>query len=176
MSSIAGALGRSLGKKKRERLAETKYDYNYTDRAMAYREGVAAARQVSDQMPASTGQRWHMFDNDRYWDEAYYIPPDRSVADERHDAYNDFAAAYPHVEPYLDNINGVRILVIGCGTSAMARELVKLGFCNIVNADLSPVLVKRLLEDPDEALEGVDIVCVDATELYMYVRMLTDEP
>ncbi len=153
-----------MGRKKREKLAETKYDYNYTDRAMDYREGVAAARGVPGHF---VGQRWHMFDNDRYWDDRYLIPGDRRLEDVRYDAHNEFAAALPHIEPYLENIDGHRILVIGCGTSDLARQLAKLGHCNVVNADLSQRLIRRMLQ-PEEMTEGVDCVCADAADLFMY--------
>lgn len=166
MSGLLSTLGKSAGRRRRERRAESKYDYNYDDRALDYREEVAARREM-DPSAVRDAMRWHLFDNGRFWDERYYIPPDRSVEDAAYDAYNDFDAAYPHIEPYLDNVDGLRILVIGCGTSQIARKLAKLGHCSIVNADLSQQLVQRMLT-PEEIVEGVDVVCADATNMYMY--------
>ena len=162
--SLTAVLGHAVGKKKKERRAKTKYDYNYTDRAVDYREQVAQRRQVSEKF---VGQRWHMYDNNKYWDEKYYIPPDQSIEDAHDEAYNDFAAVLPHIEPYLENVDGCRVLILGCGTSQIGRQLQKMGFTNIVNADLSPKLIHRMLE-PAELLEGVDCVCVDATNMYMF--------
>jgi SAM-dependent methyltransferase len=158
------AMGQNLHRKKRERRAESKYDHNYFDSAFDHRDKVVAERRLPNNF---VGQRFHLYDTDHYWNDKYYIRPDDHVADQEDDAYADLRTTMAQLDPYLDDIGGFRILIIGCGLSGLARELKRRGFVNVANVDSSAKLVAHMLQ-PADLEECVDAICADATSLYMY--------
>ena len=157
-------MGQNVHRKKREKFAESKYDFNYFDTAFDYRDKVAKERKIKQNF---VGQRWNLYDTDRFWNDHYHIPPDHRVSAAEEDVYNDLEVSIAQIDPYLNYIDGFRILIIGCGLSGLARELKTRGFTNITNLDCSTALVDHMLF-PADLGEGIDAVCGDSTNLYMF--------
>ncbi|XP_027731129.1 EEF1A lysine methyltransferase 4 isoform X3 [Vombatus ursinus] len=74
----------------------------------------------------------------QYWDERYRHALDTAP----YEWFGDFEAFRDLLEPELQRED--RILVLGCGNSALSYELLCGGFPNVVSVDYSPVVVAAM--------------------------------
>jgi len=83
----------------------------------------------------------------------------------REEWYATFEEIYPVLQLYLrEEFKAARILHVGCGLSRLAEGLWRNGYTNIVNVDASESAI-RACRERDAHLQGVEYLCMDATDL-----------
>lgn len=73
----------------------------------------------------------------KYWDERYLKQSDRTF-----DWLEDFFSLRPLLAEHVSKED--RILMLGCGNSLLSEEMYDAGFRNIVNVDISGVVVEQM--------------------------------
>lgn len=73
----------------------------------------------------------------KYWDERYLKQFDKSF-----DWLEDFYSLQPLLEKYISKQD--RILMLGCGNSVLSQEMYDNGYTNIVNIDISGVVIDQM--------------------------------
>jgi len=73
-----------------------------------------------------------------YWDQRYQ---------EQAGTTFDWLEDYPNLKPifdeyFKDSKNDIKILNLGCGNSELSEEMYDDGYLNIVNIDISPVVIE----------------------------------
>ncbi len=73
----------------------------------------------------------------KYWDERYR---------QQHDTTYDWLENYETLKPLLDNIisRDQSILNIGCGNAIVTEDMYDDGYLNIVNTDISPIVIDNM--------------------------------
>jgi len=74
-----------------------------------------------------------------YWDDRYSNRDEESF-----DWYQRWAALKSFLTPYMTPQH--RILMVGCGNALMSEDMVRDGFNNLVNIDISSVVIKKMQE------------------------------
>ncbi|KAH7105999.1 S-adenosyl-L-methionine-dependent methyltransferase [Auriculariales sp. MPI-PUGE-AT-0066] len=72
-----------------------------------------------------------------YWDERYA----------KDDGWHEWFKGYQELQPLLDEIvpdRSARILMLGCGNSALSKDMWEAGYKNIVNIDYSSVVIEKM--------------------------------
>jgi ubiquinone/menaquinone biosynthesis C-methylase UbiE len=92
----------------------------------------------------------------KYWDDRYLEQINKTF-----DWLEDYNTLYPLITKYISPEN--RILMLGCGNSVLSEELYDNGYTNIVNVDISGVVIdqmkKRNLHRPN--MEWVEMDALD---------------
>ena len=77
-----------------------------------------------------------MFGSPGFWDERYYVNC------EPFEWYHDYAALKPLLEQFMTK--EMHILLVGCGSSEMARDMYEDGYTSLFNVDISRVVVDEM--------------------------------
>ena len=81
-----------------------------------------------------------------YWDERYRKCVNSRGELQEYDWYVGWDAIRGVVEAYLSDDGSDKILVVGCGNSAVSRGLYDMGHTNVTSIDTSEFLIKKLRE------------------------------
>ncbi|EJD43760.1 S-adenosyl-L-methionine-dependent methyltransferase [Auricularia subglabra TFB-10046 SS5] len=84
-----------------------------------------------------TPQNNRRYQDKDYWDERYA----------KDDGFHDWFKGYSELKPLLDELvpdRSARILMLGCGNSALSKDMWEAGYKNIVNIDYSPVVIDHM--------------------------------
>jgi len=90
-----------------------------------------------------------------YWDARYLKEP------ETFDWYQNYCKLKPIINQYIPNKSS-RILMVGCGNSNMSYEMWVDGYTEMLNIDISPVVIDMMnANHPNLKWETADICTVD---------------
>ncbi|XP_047095451.1 EEF1A lysine methyltransferase 4-like isoform X2 [Lolium rigidum] len=80
-----------------------------------------------------------------YWDARYSSP---STGGKGRGGFFDWYQAYPALRPILRACvpTSSRVLMLGCGNSLLSEDMVKDGYEDIVNMDISSVVIEQMKE------------------------------
>lgn len=94
----------------------------------------------------------------KYWDERYSEQQGNTF-----DWLENYSSLKPYLAPLLPSTEA-RILVLGCGNAEFSENMYDDGYHNIVNIDISPVVIDQMRERNAERIEMVFRV-MDVREL-----------
>ncbi|KAH7820516.1 putative Methyltransferase-like protein 13 C (METTL13C) [Monocercomonoides exilis] len=103
----------------------------------------------------SSGARYGEAD---YWDKRY------SEATTSFDWYFNYHSVVTDLLAKYDR-KDIKILNIGCGNSTFAEFLVRDGYKDVTNVDISPVVIKKMEEQYHEMLPTVKWITMDTRQL-----------
>jgi len=94
----------------------------------------------------------------KYWDERY---------SEQEGSTFDWLESYASLKSYLQPMlpsSEARILVLGCGNAEFSENMYDDGYHNIVNVDISPVVIEQM-KDRNQAREGMSFLVMDVRSM-----------
>lgn len=95
----------------------------------------------------------------KYWDKRY---------SENEGSMFDWLEDYQSLKPLLSDLipsKSARILIIGCGNAPLSEDLYDDGYLNVVNIDISSVVIKQMRERNSEKRPGMVYEVMDCTEM-----------
>jgi 2-polyprenyl-3-methyl-5-hydroxy-6-metoxy-1,4-benzoquinol methylase len=95
----------------------------------------------------------------RYWDKRY-----REHAGTVFDWLEDFQTLRPIFTDHLPD-KTVKIIMIGCGNAPLSEDMYKEGYENILNVDISAVVIEQMRERNRESCPKMTYEVMDCTEM-----------
>ena len=100
------------------------------------------------------------FGETKYWDKRY----EEENKDEVFDWLESYASLNSYLSPYLTN-KDMKILIIGCGNAKFSEDLYDDGFENIVNNDISSVVIAKMKERNAIKRPKMEWLVMDVTDM-----------
>ena len=95
-----------------------------------------------------------------YWDERY----EKSGRD----GAFDWLESYENLKDLLQQFmptKQIKILILGCGNAEFSEDLYDDGYHNVVNIDISTVVIRQMKERNAEARPSMDYIVMDITDM-----------
>ena len=96
----------------------------------------------------------------KYWDDRYR----KSGQDATFDWLESFATLKDILDQFLKSPD-MRILVLGCGNAEFSEDLYDEGYTNVVNVDISPVVIEQMAERNRETRPLMQWLVMDITDM-----------
>ena len=96
----------------------------------------------------------------KYWDDRYSKAGGSASFDwlESYDTLKDILAE-------ILESKDARILILGCGNAVFSEELYDAGYQNIINVDISPVVIEQMKERNRESRPIMEWLVMDITDM-----------
>ncbi|TNV82203.1 hypothetical protein FGO68_gene3607 [Halteria grandinella] len=109
--------------------------------------------------PPTLSRTMPNYGDPKYWDKRY---------SENEGSMFDWLEDYQSLKPLLSSLipsKSSRILIIGCGNAPLSEDLYDDGYQNVVNIDISSVVIKQMRERNCEKRPGMIYEVMDCTEM-----------
>ena len=96
----------------------------------------------------------------KYWDDRYF----KAGAQASFDWLENYDSLKGILEEILES-KEARILILGCGNADFSEDLYDAGYQNIINVDISPVVIDQMKERNRESRPIMEWLVMDITDM-----------
>ena len=103
------------------------------------------------------------FGNPKYWDHRY--------AQEKDEDIFDWLESYQSLKLSLGEFltdKSMKILVVGCGNAKFSEDLYDDGYTNVVNNDISDVVIQKMAKRNKEKRPQMQWLTMDCTNMWQF--------
>mmetsp|Transcript_77996 Transcript_77996/g.223966 ORF Transcript_77996/g.223966 Transcript_77996/m.223966 type:complete len:286 (-) Transcript_77996:139-996(-) len=106
----------------------------------------------------------HAYGETAYWDRRYNEERRKHGINHTFDWYLPCEELWPIIQTYCGVNKGFKVLVLGCGSSALCEVMYNMGFTQITGIDKSQVIIAHL-QHRYQHQEGMEFLVMDATSM-----------